>query len=128
MQVPEPGMPDPGFFFPLSRKADRLCEVDVEHIEPSWSTVDLGKQAAPFVAYAHHAILHQHLIPPLVELANRNDVGGELGKVVYVGEGAMFPCLTGQEHDSDPFYVCHRPIPEADGAGDAGVEVGECHG
>ena len=42
VQVPESSMPHPCLFFTTRGEADRLCNVDVEHIEPAWAAVDLG--------------------------------------------------------------------------------------
>jgi hypothetical protein len=97
MQVTNPCMPHPSFFFPAHCQADRLCDVNVKHIEPARIAIDLGKQTSIFITHAHHAILHQHLVAPLVQLTDRDDVRGQARQVVDVVEGAVLPRLAGEQ-------------------------------
>ena len=102
VEVAEAGMPHPGFLIALRRQADRPCVVDVEHVEPAWVAVNLGKEPPLLVTNTHHAIFYQHLVPDLVKLGDGDDVGGEAGQVVDVGNGAVLTVLAGQQDGVDP--------------------------
>jgi hypothetical protein len=62
---------------PAHRQADRLCYVDVEHVEPACIPIDLGEQPALLITHMHDAVFHQYLVPTLVQLPHRDNVGGQ---------------------------------------------------
>ena len=102
VEVAKAGVPHLGFLVALRRQVDWPCDVDVEHVEPAWVAVNLGKETPLLITNPHHAIFYQHLVPDLVKLADGDDVGGEAGQVVDVGNGAVLTVLAGQQDGVDP--------------------------
>ena len=58
-------------------------------------------------------------------MAATDDVGGEAGNVIGVGEGAMLPVLATEEDGAAALNSHHRPVAESYGSGDASVKVEE---
>jgi hypothetical protein len=79
VDVAEALVPPPGVVVRARREAHRTGDGDVEVVQPAWAPKDLREEAPVFIAYPHHAVLHQHLVAALVELADGDDVGGEAG-------------------------------------------------
>ena len=64
-------------------------------------------------------------VPAFVELADEDDIGGEVRKIVDVGERPVLAILVGEEHDVNPLDPRGGAIPELHGSGGSGVEVGK---
>ena len=123
--VAEPAVPAPGILLGTRSQADRTCYGDVEHIQSPRAAWNPREEASLFVADAHDPVFDEDLEADFVELAHRDDVGGKARQVVDVGELTVLAVLAGEEDRADAVNPRQGVIPEADGARDSGVEVGE---
>jgi hypothetical protein len=125
VDVTETLVPPPGVVVRARHEAHRATDGDDEGVHWRRASRDLSEQTPVFIANPHHAMLHQHLVSAFVELANRDDVGGEAWQEVDVRESPVLVVPAVEEHRAGAHDVGDGAISEADGACDAGVEVGE---
>jgi hypothetical protein len=98
----EPGMPDPRFFISTRRQANRLCNVDVEHIEPACIATNLGEEATLFISNSQLTVLHQHLVAALVQLADGDNIRRQPWEVVDVVQRPVLVGLAGEQDSASP--------------------------
>ena len=92
--VAEPCVPVPSVLPGLCGQSDWPCNGKVKHIQSPLPATDLGEKTSLLVAHPHHPAFDQDLEVDFVELTATDDIGGEAGNVVGVGECAMLPVLT----------------------------------
>jgi len=125
VDVAEAGVPRPRFVVGPRRQADGARDGDVEGVEAPRAPGNLGEKALVLVEHSHHAVLDEHLEPAFVELADRNDVGGESREVVDVRQRAVLAVLAVEEDDAGAVDAGDRAVPESNRSGDGGVQIGE---
>jgi hypothetical protein len=107
-------MPTPSTFFPLNRQAHRLHNVDIEHVQPIFSTIDLHQQSSARLADAHHAPPPDvDVVAHLVELPHTHDICREPRNVVDIIEGLVLTILAQEQNRTSALDSCHGVISEA---------------
>jgi hypothetical protein len=103
-------MPVPCILFSPRRLADRLCNVDVQHIQPVPSLLDPCQQSSIGLVNHHRLHLDVDIISRLVELADAHNILREPHDIVDTREQPVLSILAQEEYGPALLVLRHRVI------------------